>query len=208
MAALYGGRRATHSHAIADVSGLQAALDSKLDDSQAKTYGLDLLDSADAAGARSTLRLGTAATQNVGTSASNVVQLDGSSRLPAVDGSQLTNVPSGLKLLTSGTVSSAATLDIVLTSYTGCRGIHVRARRFRPATAFRLAARRTPAAVTTMLRLSLWTPPLQPLAAVARIARSNCRAVPQARWSAMPPVKTSTVSSPCLTRRTLRSGAG
>ena len=36
--------------------------------------------------------LGTAATLNVGTSANNVVQLDGSSRLPAVDGSQLTNI--------------------------------------------------------------------------------------------------------------------
>jgi hypothetical protein len=38
--------------------------------------------------------LGTAAAQDVGTSASNVVQLDGSARLPAVDGSQLTNLPS------------------------------------------------------------------------------------------------------------------
>ena len=36
--------------------------------------------------------LGTASTQNVGTSANNVVQLDGSSKLPAVDGSQLTNI--------------------------------------------------------------------------------------------------------------------
>jgi len=36
--------------------------------------------------------LGTAATLNVGTSANNIVQLDGSARLPAVDGSQLTNI--------------------------------------------------------------------------------------------------------------------
>ena len=36
--------------------------------------------------------LGTAATLNVGTSASNVVQLDGTAKLPAVDGSQLTNI--------------------------------------------------------------------------------------------------------------------
>ena len=36
--------------------------------------------------------LGTASTQDVGTSANNVVQLDGSSRLPAVDCSQLTNI--------------------------------------------------------------------------------------------------------------------
>lgn len=36
--------------------------------------------------------LGTAAFLNVGTSANNVVQLDGSAKLPAVDGSQLTNL--------------------------------------------------------------------------------------------------------------------
>jgi hypothetical protein len=39
--------------------------------------------------------LGTAATQDVGTSANNVVQLDGTAKLPAVDGSQLTNLPGG-----------------------------------------------------------------------------------------------------------------
>ena len=37
--------------------------------------------------------LGTASTKAVGTSADNVVQLDGSARLPSVDGSQLTNLP-------------------------------------------------------------------------------------------------------------------
>jgi hypothetical protein len=37
--------------------------------------------------------LGTASTLNVGTSANNIVQLDGSAQLPAVDGSQLTNLP-------------------------------------------------------------------------------------------------------------------
>ena len=42
---------------------------------------------------RTSLGLGTAAVANTGTSASNVVVLDGSARLPAVDGSQLTNLP-------------------------------------------------------------------------------------------------------------------
>ena len=56
-------------------------------------FGRSLVDDADATAARTTLGLGTAATQTVGTSANNVVQLDGSSRLPAVDGSQLTNLP-------------------------------------------------------------------------------------------------------------------
>jgi uncharacterized protein YjgD (DUF1641 family) len=39
--------------------------------------------------------LGTAASLDVGTSANEIVQLDGSARLPAVDASQLTNLPSG-----------------------------------------------------------------------------------------------------------------
>jgi uncharacterized protein affecting Mg2+/Co2+ transport len=40
--------------------------------------------------------LGTAAALNVGTAANQIVQLDGSGRLPAVDGSQLTNIPPGV----------------------------------------------------------------------------------------------------------------
>lgn len=47
-----------------------------------------------AAGARTALGLGSVATLNAGTAASNVPQLDGSARLPAVDGSQLLNLPS------------------------------------------------------------------------------------------------------------------
>ena len=56
------------------------------------TAGKALLDDADASAQRTTLGLGTAAVLNVGTSANNIVQLDGSGLLPAVDGSQLTNL--------------------------------------------------------------------------------------------------------------------
>jgi len=55
--------------------------------------GKALLDDADAAAQRTTLGLGTSSVLNVGTSANNIPQLDGSGRMPAVDGSQLTNVP-------------------------------------------------------------------------------------------------------------------
>lgn len=76
------------------------------------TAGRALLTGADAAAQRTSLGLGTAAVQNVGTSAGNVVQLDGSAKLPAVDGSQLTGLPPGTtdlgytaatRLLTSST---------------------------------------------------------------------------------------------------------
>jgi hypothetical protein len=50
---LLGGKANTsHSHAIGDVSGLQAALDAKLDDSQATATGLDILNSANQSEAR------------------------------------------------------------------------------------------------------------------------------------------------------------
>lgn len=45
-----------------------------------------------------TSSLGTAAALNVGTSANNVVQLDGSGKLPAVDGSQLTGLAAGFSM--------------------------------------------------------------------------------------------------------------
>lgn len=59
------------------------------------SFGRSLADDADASAARTTLGLGTAATLNVGTSANNVVQLNGSGQLPAVDGSLLTGISGG-----------------------------------------------------------------------------------------------------------------
>jgi hypothetical protein len=60
--------------------------------------------------------LGTAAAANTGTGAGNVVVLDGSARLPAVDGSQLTNLPSGasdLDGLTDVTITTPATDQVL-----------------------------------------------------------------------------------------------
>tara|TARA_R100000951_G_scaffold58489_1_gene49141 strand:+ start:3608 stop:4906 length:1299 start_codon:yes stop_codon:yes gene_type:complete len=75
-----------------------------------KTANLNDLDNVGTA--RTNLGLGTSAVLDVGTSANNIVQLDGSSKLPAVDGSQLTNLPS------SGgfTYSSKASSDSPVTS--------------------------------------------------------------------------------------------
>lgn len=52
--------------------------------------------------------IGTAAAQDVGTAAGNVVQLDGSAKLPAIDGSQLTNLP-----VVSGGLAAANNLSDV-----------------------------------------------------------------------------------------------
>lgn len=63
--------------------------------------------------------LGSAAFLNVGTAANNVVQLDGSARLPAVSGALLTSLPGAIstKVIALTRDTSAASGNV---SYTGC----------------------------------------------------------------------------------------
>lgn len=65
-----------------------------IDSDVLSTFGRTVTSAANAAAGRTALGLGTAATVNTGTSAGNAIILDGSAKLPAVDGSQLTNLPS------------------------------------------------------------------------------------------------------------------
>jgi len=95
---------ATHAagagvHSITAVTGLQTALDGKSPLAKGVTNG-DMHDHSGGDGAQiaysnlsGTPTLGTAAAYDVGVSANHIVQLDGSTKLPAVDGSQLLNLP-------------------------------------------------------------------------------------------------------------------
>ncbi len=74
--------------------------------------------------ARTNLGLGTAATENTGTSANNIVKLDGSGRLPAVDGSQLTGVSgSGIFTTSYTSVDQSITFGSPVTLAHGFSGV-------------------------------------------------------------------------------------
>lgn len=69
----------------------------------------NLSDLVDPAAARVALLLGTAATLNFGTAANQLVRLDGSARLPAVDGSLLTGIVGGAPILNTQSFTANGT---------------------------------------------------------------------------------------------------
>jgi len=73
---------------LSDCSGLSSI------PANAFKSGLNVLSSGAGSYYLNNVPLGTASTKNVGTSANNVIALDNNSKLPAIDGSQLTNLPS------------------------------------------------------------------------------------------------------------------
>jgi len=127
------GKQASHANLTA-LSGLTGAADriayftgaGAMAITTFTSAGRALVDDADATAQRGTLGLGTAAVLNVGTSANNVVQLDGTGKLPAVDGSQLTGLASsGQQVRTvSGPTDAITAADdgkaIYYTNAAGC----------------------------------------------------------------------------------------
>ncbi len=87
------GGQASLTFGISNTNAVKIDSSSVADDEYAR-FTANGLESRSATETRSDIGLGSAAVLTAGTSANNAVQLDGSARLPAVDGSQLTNLPS------------------------------------------------------------------------------------------------------------------
>lgn len=93
----------------------------------ATTPGINMLVAGSISAQRTLLALGSAALLAAGTGPNNAVQLDGSSKLPAVDASALINLPGSLSTttyLTGGpvTLSTVAKTNIINTGVIGAAG--------------------------------------------------------------------------------------
>jgi hypothetical protein len=105
------GRTGAVTLSTADISGLATVASTG---AYSDLSGTPTLATVATTGAYSDLSgtptLGTASAEDVGTSAGNVVQLDGTAKLPAVDGSQLTNLPNGTLFYKTQITTLGATL--------------------------------------------------------------------------------------------------
>jgi len=108
---------------LTSIAGLTTAADKMIYTTASDTYavtaltsaGRALLDDASASAQRTTLGLGSAATLTAGTSANNVVQLNGSAQLPAVDGSLLTGISAGLSAASTAQMEAGAVDTVAVT---------------------------------------------------------------------------------------------
>lgn len=89
--------------ALASMSSITASLIS-----DASANGRSLIMAANYAGMRTLLGLGTAALLDAGTSVGNLVQVITGGKLPALDGSNLTNLPAGGGSVTASQISDAS----------------------------------------------------------------------------------------------------
>jgi hypothetical protein len=103
-----------HSHSagniisgVLDVARIPDLAASKINSGVLDAARIPTLSTGDISG------LGTAAVEDAGTGANEIVQLDGSSRLPAVDGSQLTNLPAATSIPASGLTSGSLSIDLI-----------------------------------------------------------------------------------------------
>jgi len=98
----WGAEASAGGGAVSSVNGATGAVNIYADDSTLNIDGTALV--LTGTGATSTLNV------DVGTAANKIVQLDGSAKLPAVDGSNLTNLPSAL-VTSVNTATGAVVLD-------------------------------------------------------------------------------------------------
>ena len=107
------GRTGAVTLSTADISGLATVASTG---AYSDLTGAPTLATVATTGAYSDLSgtptLGTASAEDVGTLAGNVVQLDGSAKLPAIDGSQLINLPNGTLFYQTQIASLGATLTL------------------------------------------------------------------------------------------------